>query len=299
MSSGRPVERSLTTPWTGILDWRKKMKEHVFFTDLDGTLLDARTYSFDAALPALGILRARHCPLVVCSSKTRAEIEHYRAKLANSDPFICENGGAIFIPRGYFSQETELPVPCEEDEKGGYSVIRLGARYRELRKAMVELREEGFDVRGFGDMTVEEIASATGLSETEAAMARMREFDEPFVFAGDKNSHEGLLAAIRAKGFNVTRGHFFHILGASDKGKAVSILIDMYRKEHSEIVTVALGDSLNDLPMLRCVDRPVIVEKDGGGYHPRFSTEAFDRAEGAGPVGWNKAVMKLLEEIDR
>jgi len=52
------------------------MKKPVFFSDLDGTLLDARTYSFDAALPALGILRARRVPLVVCSSKTRTEIEN-------------------------------------------------------------------------------------------------------------------------------------------------------------------------------------------------------------------------------
>jgi phosphoserine phosphatase len=31
-------------------------------------------------------------------------------------------------------------------------------------------------------------------------------------------------------------------------------------------MTVALGDSPNDLPMLRSVDRPIIVEKHGGGY---------------------------------
>jgi len=275
------------------------MKKPVFFSDLDGTLLDARTYSFDAALPALGILRARRVPLVVCSSKTRAEIEHYRRKLGNPDPFITENGGAIFIPRGYFSQGTALPAPGEEDETGAHRVIRLGARYRDLRKAVVELREEGFDVRGFGDMAPEEIAAATGLSKNEAVMAGMREFDEPFVFRGGGKKREKLVNAIKAKGFNTTEGLFFHILGASDKGRAVSILIDMYRKEYGEIVTVALGDSPNDLPMLQCVDHPVIVEKDGGGYHPRFSTEDFERAEGAGPEGWNRAVMKFLEEIDQ
>ena len=275
------------------------MKKSVFFTDLDGTLLDARTYSFEAALPALDILRARRVPLVICSSKTRAEIEHYRRRLGNPDPFISENGGAIFIPGGYFSEGTELSVTGEEDETGAHKVIRLGARYQDLRRVVVELREDGFDVRGFGDMAPEEIAAATGLPKSEAVMAGMREFDEPFVFRDGGKDREKLAAAVKARGFNITEGQFFHILGASDKGRAVSILIDMYRKEYGEIVTVALGDSPNDLPMLRCVDRPVIVEKDGGGYHPRFSAEDFERAEGTGPEGWNRAVMKLLEEIDR
>lgn len=275
------------------------MKKPVFFTDLDGTLLDTRTYSFDAALPALDILRARRVPLVICSSKTRAEIEHYRAKLGNSDPFVSENGGAVFIPRGYFSRETGGHVPCEEDAKNLYRIIRLGARYKDLRRAMVELREEGFDVRGFGDMSPGEIAATTGLPGTEAVMAGMREFDEPFIFRGDGKMREKLTTAIRTKGFNITEGLFFHILGASDKGRAVSILIDMYREEYGEIVTIALGDSPNDLPMLRCVEHPVIVEKEGGVYDPRLAMEDFEQAEGAGPEGWNRAVMKLLGEIER
>ncbi len=49
----------------------------VIFTDLDGTLLHPETYSFKAALPALEIIRRRRIPLVLCSSKTRAELEWF------------------------------------------------------------------------------------------------------------------------------------------------------------------------------------------------------------------------------
>ena len=67
--------------------------ETVIFTDLDGTLLDADTFSFDPAEPALRLIRARSIPLILSSSKTRAEIEVYRKRLDNSHPFISENGG--------------------------------------------------------------------------------------------------------------------------------------------------------------------------------------------------------------
>ena len=73
----------------------------VIFTDLDGTLLDA-AYSFLPAAPALEAVRRTSVPLVICSSKTRREIESYRIRLGNHDPFIAENGGAVYVPEGYF-----------------------------------------------------------------------------------------------------------------------------------------------------------------------------------------------------
>ena len=44
-------------------------------TDLDGTLLDGETYDVRPAQPGLDALRERRVSLVLCSSKTRAEME--------------------------------------------------------------------------------------------------------------------------------------------------------------------------------------------------------------------------------
>jgi len=72
------------------------MAKIIVFTDLDGTLLHPRTYSFEAAMPALKLIKEKDIPLILCSSKTRAEIEVYRKKLDNQHPFVSENGGGIF-----------------------------------------------------------------------------------------------------------------------------------------------------------------------------------------------------------
>ena len=84
------------------------MPQLVIFTDLDGTLLDARNYSWRAAQPALDQLRRRRVPVVFCTSKTRAEILPLREELRNADPFVAENGGAIYVPRSYFP----FPLPA-------------------------------------------------------------------------------------------------------------------------------------------------------------------------------------------
>lgn len=63
----------------------------IIITGLDGTLLYPKTYSFEAARPALNLIRERDIPFILCSSKTRGEIELYRKWLENRHPFISEN----------------------------------------------------------------------------------------------------------------------------------------------------------------------------------------------------------------
>ena len=94
----------------------------IIFSDLDGTLLDQRRGdSFDEASPALEAVRDKGIPLILCSSKTRAEVEVIRGRMGNEDPYIVENGGAIFIPEGYFDFILE-----RVRKEAGYLVIELG-----------------------------------------------------------------------------------------------------------------------------------------------------------------------------
>jgi len=272
------------------------MKKFILFTDLDGTLLDYSTYSFEKALPALQLLKENDIPLIICSSKTRKEIEYFRKKLNNNHPFISENGGGIFVPKSYFGFGV-LSSESNVIEENDYDVIRLGAEYSKLRKAIEALKKEGFKIKGFGDMTIEEVAEITSMSIDEAEMAKKRDFDEPFIFKGNGAETKKLFEAIKAKEFNFTQGRFFHILGDSDKGKAVSILISLYKKKFGEIVTFAIGDSPNDIPMLGKVDYPILVQKPDGSYDPRINVPNLIQAEGIGPDGWNNAVIKSIHTL--
>jgi len=271
------------------------MRKLVIFTDLDGTLLDEK-YSFEKALPALEIIRQNGVPLILCSSKTRIEIEYYRKKLINSHPFISENGGGIFIPKHYFDFSLRSsPFTVEEEED--YDVIRLGARYSDLRNAVKELQREGFEITGFGDMTARELAETTNMDIDKALMAKERDFDEPFIYRGPTHELPRLLRSINQKGLTVTQGRFFHILGNSDKGIAVSILTDLYKRKCGNIKTLAAGDSPNDIPMLERVDFPICVQKRGGIYDPQIDMPKLIRADGIGPEGWNKSLIEFLHRI--
>jgi mannosyl-3-phosphoglycerate phosphatase len=263
----------------------------VIFTDLDGSLLDPVDYSYEAALPALGVVKERRIPLVLTSSKTRAEIEAYRERLGNRDPFIPENGAALFLPDGCFPF---VPGGVPVD---GYSRITFGTPYEVVRMALAEIRREtGAAIKGFGDMTEEEVAEVTGLTKAEAKLGKAREFDEPFVIDGSDGVKRDVLGRIEEKGLNWTRGRFYHVLGAHDKATAVRVLKGFYARLYGDIVTIGIGDSLNDVPLLKEVDRPVLVQKAGGGYEP-VDIDGLFLADGTGPVGWNSSVIGILEEL--
>lgn len=267
------------------------MPKTIVITDLDGTLLDEK-YSFEAAAPALGLLREKSVPVVVCSSKTRPEIELYRQKMGLKDPFIVENGGAVFIPAGYFG------FAAEEEAGDGYQTVELGKRYSEIRGALQRvIRDTGIKARGFGDMSAEEVASLAGLTLPEAVLARQREFDEPFVFGEGETGVQRFLEAIAAEGFKWTRGAFYHILGDNDKGKAARLLKGYYEKEHGRVSVIALGDSLNDLPLLEEADFPVLVRKKDGGYEAGVDLPGLMRTEGVGPEGWKEAIFALRTKL--
>ena len=70
----------------------------VVFTDLDGTLLDHETYSCSPAQEALDLLERKRIPLILCSSKTRAEIELIQLDLRLRHLFVeAQHDGGNFL----------------------------------------------------------------------------------------------------------------------------------------------------------------------------------------------------------
>ena len=266
-------------------------RQLLIFSDLDGTLLDHTTYSFEAAKPALTTLKPRNIPLIFCSSKTRPEIEMYRELTDNHHPFISENGGGIFVPQDYDTNNFDYDTKTND-----YKVIVLGTKYDTLVEVLNSIKKDtGIKLKSFSEMKPSEISEYTGLGPRLAKLAKMREYDEPFIIFGNDKVAETVKQEIIGRGYNYTQGAIFHhIMGKSDKGKAVKILLQIFRSRFPELKSAGLGDSLNDLPMLEVVDIPILVQKPGGKYDRRISLHNLIYADGVGPVGWNRSVLKLL-----
>ncbi len=270
-------------------------RPRVVFTDLDGTLLRHEDYDWRPARDALRALADRGVPLVIASSKTRAEIEAWRERLRLAGPFISENGGALFVPPG-----TTPRPPAGATREAGLDVVRFGAPYARLRAALRGIEGAlGVPLRGFGDMDLEAIRGVTGLTREEAARSAAREHDEPFVPARPlaPGEEERLASLAAGHGLRVTRGgRFHHLMGAGSKGEAARALLAAWGPEGERPESLALGDGPNDLELLQAADHAAVVARPDGSHAPELR-DALPRArftEGAGPEGFREAVLAFL-----
>ena len=248
-------------------------------SDLDGTLLDHETYSWQAAAPALALLKERGIPLILATSKTAAEVALLHRDLGLGDlPAIVENGAGLYRPG--------------QQAKGESGHARIRAALDTLPEAL----RHGF--RGFGDMTAEEIAGLTGLPVDRAALAQRREHSEPGLWSGDDTARKAFLEALQGQGVHARHGGRFLTLSLGrTKADGLRTVAAELRPE----TVVALGDAPNDIDLLQAADIGVIVRND---HAPRIATlpeEAggrIRRTEKIGPEGWNEAVVALVREMN-
>lgn len=266
----------------------------IVFTDLDGTLLDYYTYSFDASGEGIELLRQHGVPLIFCTSKSYAEVIYFREKTGNTSPFIVENGGAIYIPREQAGQFQPFVPAGRLKQSGGYVSLELGADYATLRRVFAKLKKAfGNSITGFGDMSVEEVSRSLNLTPQLAAMAKVRHHDEPFILK-DPSLLEGIKQVSRQNGLQVYLGtRFYHLMGNTDKGAAVKVLVSLYKNVYGTIVSAAIGEGKNDEPMFRQVDAPFLVQKPGGSFTD-VTLDRITRIDAVGPYGFTLAVKALL-----
>ncbi|AMY07517.1 Glucosyl-3-phosphoglycerate/mannosyl-3- phosphoglycerate phosphatase [Luteitalea pratensis] len=260
-------------------------------TDLDGSLIDHDTYLADAARPALDAARAAGVPIVPCSSKTLAEMRRLVVQVdLVPAPLIVENGGALWFPADW----PRLP-PGTAALGDRSALLILGADVAWLRPRLdLVAAATGTSARGFSRMTDAEVAHRTGLTLDVAALARKRQFSEPFLCEGDEVPLRTLDDAARRVGARVTRGgRFFHLTGDTDKGVAVNVLRACCPPG---VRLLGLGDAPNDISLLKAVDDPVIVPGVAGTLHPDLvaALPLASHASSTGPFGWNAAVLDWL-----
>jgi mannosyl-3-phosphoglycerate phosphatase family protein len=273
--------------------------KRVIFTDLDGTLLDFKDYSYSTVESVLPNLEALGIPVVFCSSKTRVEQEFYRQALHNYHPFITENGSAIFIPQSYFSFTIDQKDESEYlvDQRGNYYVIQLGKTYEYVRSGIQTAKKKvGLELWGYGDLTLDEIEEITGLNRNFAQRAATRDYSETLL-KGNKTGQpfEDFKALLLKRGLSCVSGGKFHtVMGAgSDKGKAVQLLTKLYQLEFGSVETIGLGDSANDIPLLAAVDRGYLVQKQGGKWSDTIDNN-ITKVSRVGPEGWVEVASSII-----
>jgi mannosyl-3-phosphoglycerate phosphatase len=279
----------------------------VIFTDLDGTLLDHQTYSFKKALPALTKIKKTATPVVFVTSKTFAEVQTLQKKmnLWLKEPFIVENGGAIFIPNQLFNFDIKKEFLKEKILKNNkFLIIEFGDPYQKIRKILKKAaKKTGLNVIGTGDRTIKGFAKITGLASGLAKKAKQRKYQEGFTI--ENVQKEKLPAAqkqikkeIKKMGFYMSiGGRFYQISSIPAKTKAAKILIALFKKKYGKIHTLGLGDAQADLKFIKLCNEGYLIRNPKKIVAGKTKSKITKTKE-TGPNAWNKIILKTFKKFN-
>jgi mannosyl-3-phosphoglycerate phosphatase len=267
----------------------------VVVADIDRSLLDA---GLDEQPSALDVLMAHGVPLVINSSRTRAEIERLHRTWQLRTPFISEHGSALVIPHGCFPA-----VPARAHPAVGGHVIEFGRPYPEVLQTLARTgRELQVKIVHFGELTIPDVAAELGVSSTEAQLAKLREYSELFriVDASDA-ARTRFVHALRRRGLRCwPTGR--HLLAAAvrDPGESVLALRRLWREAWGEPLVIGLANSDDDIAWLRHADLAIAVQNE----HPemparivsRLPLADFTRARGR---SWNELIAETVGAVLR
>ena len=249
-------------------------------SDVDGTLMD-HSYDLTPAKETIKKLQKLSIPVILCTSKTASEVKVIRSELNLKDPYIVENGAAIY----------------GESLKSVNGEIILGIKYKFLEEILNFISNEiDYKLTPLNNLTDQEATQLTGLEGNSLNLMRDRHWSMPFL--NPPNYLEEKIS-ICCKKFNVDifKGNrMSHLLSTkSNKGKAINALKEYSNIQNIEII--GLGDSPNDLPLLLNSDIKIVIPGiDGPNLNllDHLKDLEFILASEPNGYGWKNEINKLI-----
>jgi D-glycerate 3-kinase len=137
---------------------------------------------FTAALEHAGI------PAVWLTSRSRLQFDEPRRKVGHVHPFIAEDGCAVYLPEDYFHLRPDSATRSHKASTmrlGRFTCIPIAEPLPATADALEALSEDtGVPIVTLRSLSPRELAQNTGLPPRDAELARQRDFDDIFFFAG-------------------------------------------------------------------------------------------------------------------
>ena len=253
-------------------------------SDVDGTLMD-HSYDLTPAKETIKKLQKLSIPVILCTSKTASEVKVIRKELNLTDPYIVENGAAIY-------GETLKKVNGE---------IILGKKYEFLEEILDYISKEiDHKLIPLNSLTDHEATELTGLKGNSLNLMRDRHWSMPFLNPPNF-LEEKINICCKKFEVDVFKGNrMSHLLSVnSNKGKAINALKKYSNIQNIQII--GLGDSPNDLPLLLNSDIKIVIPGINGpnlDLLDQLKDLEFTLAYEPNGYGWKNEINKLLNKLE-
>jgi predicted mannosyl-3-phosphoglycerate phosphatase (HAD superfamily) len=206
-------------------------------------------------------------PAVWVTSRSRLQFDEPRRKHGHTHPFIAEDGCAVYLPEDYFHlRPTSNASRTKKDATvrlGRFTCIPVAQALPAAAEALQALSQDtAVPVVTLRSLSPRELAQNTGLPQKEAELARQRDFDDIFFFAGASTDQ---VERFLLEGRNRTlQFHQHGVLWSAAIGPSVPLclrelakLYDRALRYHAHIVGIATPDLAAGL--FPCCERTILL----------------------------------------
>jgi len=267
-------------------------KSALIFTDLDGTFLNNDNFSFGKNLDiARELIELGHF-IIFNSSKTFVEIDNFLYEQNIQLPIICETGGGVYLPKNL-----ELTAYANE-----YHTVYEASKLLTIRQNIDQICEDFKDeIQFFDELSHDERIKLSNLEPAGLILASKRVFSMLFLWRSTEERLMILSNLLQKINMKIIRGaRFFHLCSDFDKGRSMLTLINEFKNIYpdKEFISIAIGDSSNDIAMLKAADYPCIV-KSTGNKKISFSELSNDLiiSRNEAPKGWFECLENVFTKI--
>lgn len=265
---------------------------YLIFTDLDGTFLSNDDFSFGDNIKLTKKLISLGHFVIVNSSKTFAEIHDLLSRNDLLLPIICETGGGIYLPKEGLNV---IDQAAYDNYTKLFEAPRISEIQEQLTKILSEF-ENDFDF--FDDLEEKNQQKLSNLRGDGLILASKRVFTKLIVWRNNQERLMKLTKKLKNNNLNLVKGaRFCHLCSNFTKGKSMNYLVSYYRKLYSQqsFNTIALGDSSNDIDMLKQADLSCIVNSMGN--KTICDEEIFSKSiksTSPAPNGWKECIREII-----
>ena len=252
-------------------------------SDVDGTLMD-HFYDLTPAKETINWLQRLCIPVILCTSKTKSEVKIIRDDLNLKDPYIVENGGALY---GEYSDGREWE-------------IILGKSYDNLEKILNNISENiNFKLRPLNTLTDDEATNLTGLEGGSLNLMRDRHWSMPFLNPPD-TFEKDLKRLCKIYDVDIFKGNRMSHLLSKNSNKGIAIKKLLNKNKNCNVQIIGLGDSPNDLPLLINSNHKIVISGIKGPNQKLLNEldgTDFCISKKIHGYGWKDEVYKLVKKL--
>ena len=256
------------------------MKYDLIALDLDGTTLNPQNTVNPAVKQAAAWARAQGVRIVISTGRIASEAAEFAEMLGTSDDLVCAGGATIYsLAQHAYTMRISLPWD---------SAVRAAAVVERIGMVSMVYSGERILITPYDEMCFSRYKTNEGFHSNKKVVPSVAEYianthlsvDKMFCRSTDpfmlKNAREQIEKISGVRVMSSAEDNIEVISPEADKGRALENLCKQYGISLERCI--AIGDSENDLEMLRAVGMPVAM----GNAKPALKEKAkyiTDRAD--------------------